>query len=115
MNPITALSAQQLRHAADLQERIQELQGKLAKILGQDILVSLHTSEPPRKRKRRMSAAGRKAIAAAAKARWAKIKAKQENRPRKAKRKFSAAGRAALAAAAKARWAKAKAAGKSRL
>ena len=65
----------------------------------------------PTKKKRKMSAAGRKAIAAAAKARWAKINAKKTPvapKPAK-KRKMSAAGRAALIAAVKARWAKVKA------
>jgi hypothetical protein len=90
-----------------------------------------------------MSAAGRRAIAAAARARWAKVKStkpgtkagrklsakglaniragvlkrmeSQSKATTKPKRKMSAAGRAALAAAAKARWAKAKAAGKSTL
>jgi hypothetical protein len=64
-----------------------------------------------------MSAAGRAAIRAAQKARWAKIKGTTASaKPaKKARRKMSAAGRAAMSAAAKARWAKAKKAGKSRL
>jgi hypothetical protein len=66
------------------------------------------------KKKGKMSAAGRAAIRAAQKARWAKIKGTAKP-AKKAKRKMSAAGRAAISAAAKARWAKAKAAGKSRL
>ena len=54
-----------------------------------------------------MSVAGRAKVAAAQKARWAKIKkAKQAIKP--AKRKMSAAGRAKIAAAQKARWAKVK-------
>jgi len=64
-------------------------------------------------RKRRMSAAGRAAIAAAARKRWAKVRqakaGKKAAKPAK-KRKMSAAGRAAIAAAAKARWAKVRAA-----
>lgn len=67
-----------------------------------------------------MSAAGRKAIAEAAKARWAAHrggKPAKTERPAEAKkkRKMSAAGRAKIAAAARERWKKAKAAGKTRL
>ncbi|MBI3875159.1 MAG: hypothetical protein HY300_04205 [Verrucomicrobia bacterium] len=65
-------------------------------------------------RKRMISAAGRARIAAAQKARWAKIKAgnKQSSKPaaKKAKRTLSAGARAKIAAAQRARWAKVKAA-----
>ena len=69
---------------------------------------------PVKTKKRTMSAAARKAIGAAATARWAKINAAksapvaapvQAAKPAK-KGKLSAAGRAAISAAAKARWAK---------
>ena len=64
-----------------------------------------------------MSAAGKARIAAAQKARWAKLKGKKLSvKPvKKAKRKMSKAARAKISASAKARWAKAKAAGKKRL
>ena len=56
--------------------------------------------------RRKMSAAGRKSIAAAQRARWAKVKAEagtsQEPKP---KRKLSAAGRKAISEAAKKLWA----------
>jgi hypothetical protein len=108
------LTPQQLRQAADLQEEIQELRGKLSKILGGgEVLIPLQAVEAPKKRK--MSAAGRRAIGAAAKARWAKYNAAKGKPAKKAKRKMSAAGRAAIIAAVKARWAKVKAAGKSKL
>ncbi len=72
--------------------------------------------EAPR-RKRRLSAAGRRAISEAAKKRWAAIKgAKPEETPAKAprqKRKMSAAGRRAISAAQKKRWAVLKAAKES--
>ena len=69
------------------------------------------------KKKRKMSAAGRAKIAAAARARWAKVKGqKPDTKPvKKARRKMSAASRAKIAAAARARWKKAKAAGKKTL
>jgi hypothetical protein len=113
MNALTNLSPAQLRRAADLQERIQGLQSELNAIL--DITVESAPAEAPRKR--RMSAAGRRAIAAAAKARWTKYNAAKGTAPAKPgrKRKMSAAGRAAIAAAAKARWARAKAQGKTTL
>ena len=58
-----------------------------------------------------MSAAGRAKIAAAARARWAKVHA-SARKPAKKKRGISAAGRARIAAAQRARWAKQKAANK---
>ncbi len=65
-------------------------------------------------RKRGISAAGRARIAAAQKARWAKIKAGKEPSskpgPKKGRRKLSAEARAKIAAAQRARWAKVKAA-----
>ena len=116
MNSFTTPSAQQLRRAADLKERLDALQDQLSEILGSGVLTLPEPTEPAKK-KRRMSAAGRRAIAAAARARWARYNAAKgaTKQAKKTKKKFSAAGRAALAAAARARWAKAKAAGKSRL
>ena len=70
---------------------------------------------PFAKKKRRMSRAGRAAIGAAAKARWAKIKGTTKSKPAKKKRKVSAAVKAKLAAIARARWANAKASGKTAL
>lgn len=99
------LTPQQLRKAADIQEKIQSLQKKLNQILG--ATAEPAPSEAPKKR--RMSAAGRRAIAAAAKARWAAIKAKKGKPVQKAKkRKMSAQGLANIRAAQKARWAKIK-------
>jgi hypothetical protein len=65
--------------------------------------------------RRKMSAAGRKAIAAAQRQRWAALKGEgaAPKAPKKAKRKLSPAGRAALVAALKKRWAAKKAAKKS--
>jgi hypothetical protein len=109
MNP-NALSAQQLRQAADLKEKIDTLQKRLDELLGDEVPTPVQAKNG----KRRMSATAKANIRAAQKARWAKIKgtAKPAKKP---KRKMSAAGRAAVSAAAKARWAKAKKAGKSKL
>ena len=69
---IASLSAQQLRRAADIKDNIQSLEKELEQILG-SATESVIAAVP--KKRRKMSAAGRARIAAAAKARWAKIKA----------------------------------------
>jgi hypothetical protein len=63
-------------------------------------------------RKRKISAAGRRRMAAAQKARWAKIRGETEPtsslaapKPARQKRKLSAAGRKAISEATKRRWA----------
>ena len=111
---MTNLTASQLRRAADIKDKIESLQKQLARLLG-----STDGAAAPRQR-RKMSAAGRQKIAAAARARWAKqrganVPKAAANPVKKARRKMSAAGRAKIAAAAKARWAKAKAQGKNSL
>jgi len=121
MSEIKNLTPSQLRQAADLKEKITALENQLSQLTGA-------TSQPAAKpvvakasKKKGMSAAGRARIAAAAKARWAKVKAAKPvvkaavvPAPKK-KGGMSAEGRARIAAAAKARWAKAKAAGKKSL
>jgi hypothetical protein len=63
-----------------------------------------------------MSAAGRAAIAAGARARWAKIKGTApSSAPANGRRKMSAAAKAKISAAAKLRWKKARAAGRNAL
>jgi len=70
----------------------------------------------PRKGKRRISAAGRAAMSAAGKARWAKVKGTSAT-PKPARKDWRRTPevRAKLSAATKARWAKARAEGKTRL
>jgi hypothetical protein len=67
------------------------------------------TPEPAKRKRRKMSAAGRKAIAEAQRKRWAASKkAAERSAPQaapKPKRKLSRAGRAAIVAATKRRWA----------
>jgi len=64
--------------------------------------------EPPKRKRRKMSAAGRKAIAEAQRTRWAASNAASTGATPKAaskpKRKLSAAGRKAIIAATKKRW-----------
>jgi hypothetical protein len=106
---IINLTSKQLRRAASITEQIEKLQNELNKLGGGSTTLA-KTARP----KRRMSAAGRARIRAAAKARWAKVKgSKRSTKPAaKKKSKMSAAGRANIIAAQKARWAKIKAAKK---
>ena len=106
MSNLLTLTSSQLKRAADLKDKISKLEKDLASLLG-----APKTSGPTPKQKG-MSAAGRAKIAAAQKARWAKVTGAK---PAKKKAKMSAAGRARIAAAAKARWAKAKAEGRTKL
>jgi hypothetical protein len=73
MSSIINLSAQQLRRAATIKEQIQLLENELGRILGSPAKPVV-TAAP--KKRRKMSAAGRAKISAAAKARWAKVRAK---------------------------------------
>jgi hypothetical protein len=109
---IINLTPSQLRHAADLKEKIASLNHQLAGIIyvGGKAHAPAKVALPARK-KGGMSAAGRARIAAAQKARWAKVhaaKAKPAAAAKPAKKKFtmSAAAKAKISAAAKARWAK---------
>jgi hypothetical protein len=114
MNSITNLTSKQLRRAASLKDKIESLEKRIGKLLGS---ASKPDIEAKPKKRRKMSAAGRASIAAAQKARWAKVKGKTSSakRVKKAKRKMSKTARAKISALAKARWAKVKAAGKNRL
>jgi hypothetical protein len=115
METFTNLTPRQLRRAADVKERIDALQSKLAQILGATAPAPVDAAATPKRKK--ISAAGIARMRAAQRARWAAIK--QSRAPTtpapKRKRKLSAAGRASLAASARARWAKVKAAGKTSL
>ena len=123
---ITNLTPAQLRQAAALKEKIEQLQKQLTQLLGTQAPISKPApAVAPKgiKARKKMSAAAIAQIRAAQKARWAKIKgaapkaaptpkapapAKALAKP--AKRVLSAAARAKMAAAAKARWAKVKSA-----
>ena len=109
MKSLVALTPEELRRAAAIQEKIQDLQKELQKIFG--VTPGAEAATAPGKRT--LSAAGRAAIRAAQTARWAKAKGNQP--AQKATRRFSAATKAKMAAAMKARWAKAKQSGKGRL
>jgi hypothetical protein len=105
---ITQLEPKQLRRAADLQERILELQVELTDILGAP---ATQAEAPEQPKRRKFSAAAKAKMRKAQKERWAKIKgetATEAPAPKngRKKRTMSAAARAAVSAAQKARWAK---------
>ena len=95
MNDLLSLTPAQLNHAADLKEKIVELENELASLLDSNSPVA-PKRKPGRPRKQVMFA-------------WA------FSSPKMKRRKMAASARAKMAAAAKARWAKAKAAGKTSL
>jgi hypothetical protein len=97
MNSITNLSPAQLRKAANIQEKIQDLQKELGQILGGEVSSPAQATDAPKKR--RVSAAGRARMRAAQLARWAAIKGTAPSaKPAKAKRKMSAKGLANIRA-----------------
>jgi hypothetical protein len=111
------LSPAQLRHAADIKEKIESLQHELSHLQGAPAAAApaaeAPTAEPAKRAKRTISAAGIARIKAAQKLRWAKVKGTAAAKPAKAAkpgkrgpRKMSAAARAKIGAAQKIRWAK---------
>jgi hypothetical protein len=102
------LTVAQLKKAAAIKERIEQLEKDLTGILG---IPEALTVGGVVRRHRKMSAAARAKISAAAKARWAKVNAGKGTAitPKRGKRTMSPAARAKISAAAKARWAKVKA------
>jgi hypothetical protein len=108
---LSNVTVKQLKRAIKIKAKLETLQAQF-----EEIMRGNGAGMPGPFVKRRMSAAGRAAIAAGARKRWAKLNSKGAVKPvKKGRRKMSAAGRARIAAAAKARWAKAKAAGRNRL
>jgi hypothetical protein len=84
------LSSSQLRRAATLQEKIEDLQQELAQLLSGSSKASSSSTpsskaEKPAKKKRVMSAAARKKIADAQRKRWAKQKGETPAPEKKAK------------------------------
>jgi hypothetical protein len=99
------ISLNSLEQALSIRREIDTLENRLAALLGRTI-----SSHPTigKGRRRNMSAAARAKIAAAQRARWAKVKAGQTNgavKPRAKKGGITAAGRRRLSQLMKARWA----------
>jgi hypothetical protein len=92
------------------EEQKRQIEGKIVELraLQNGAHIETPAPEPPRRKRGRMSAAGRRAIAEAQRKRWATKKAAVRSTPEvvaKPKRKLSAAGRKAIVAATKKRWA----------
>jgi len=75
MNTLLTLTSAQLNRAAAIKDDIAGLEKELAAILGTAASAAKTPAAKPVKKKRGMSAAGRARVAAAQRARWAKIKA----------------------------------------
>ena len=116
---ITQLTPQQLRDAADLQEKILGLRDELNQIFGGEVPAPDATEAPRpvengRRKRRQLSPEGRARIAAAQRARWAakRGEAVPETAPAadeakaKKRRNISEAGRKAMSLAGKRRWKK---------
>jgi hypothetical protein len=104
------VSVQQLKRALKIKSKLESLQAQFDEIFGSG------SGIPSPLGKRKMSAAGRAAIAAGARKRWARVNGAKAGKPtRTGRRKMSAAARARMSAFAKKRWRKAKAAGKTTL
>jgi len=96
MTNLHDLTISQLNRIIAIKEQIETLQGEIESIAGDGGEVpSPFPGDNPRKRRR--SAVVRARMAAAQKARWAKLKGKADSKPaKKGKRRLSAAGRADL-------------------
>lgn len=111
-NQLANMTSAQLKQAINIKEQIEALENELAALLG-GAPVAAPAALP---KKRKMSAAGRARIAAAQRARWAKLAGKRTKATaKKPRRKMSPQARKRLSQLAKARWAKAKASGKATL
>jgi hypothetical protein len=107
-NALLNLSVSQLKRAAEIKEQIGALTAELSAMLGGSVTKSIGGIG----RGRGMSEEGRRRIAAAQRARWAKLKGTASAPAQAKKRTMSAAARRKIAAAAKARWARVRAAKK---
>jgi hypothetical protein len=95
-------SINSLERALSIRHQIDTLENRLAALLGRTTSSHITTG----KGRRRMSPAARAKIAAAARARWAKVKAGQDGavKPRAKRGGITAAGRRRLSQLMKARW-----------
>jgi hypothetical protein len=106
-NNLNSLSLHQLQRAVSIKEQIESLESELEALFGgRDSGSGVKALLKKKTRGYTISAAGRARIAAAQRARWAKVKGRKAPAAKKGKRRMSAAGRAAISRAAKARWAK---------
>lgn len=102
------LSTRKLEQALSIRRQIDALERRLRSLVGGTGGAATAPAAPRRGGKRRLSASARAKIAAAARARWARFRAKRGGaKPAKKKGKggITAAGRRRLSQLMKARWA----------
>lgn len=105
------LTPAQLRHAADLKEKIEALEQELSQLSGAPVtaVAAAEVAATPAKRARKkISAAGLARMRAAQQARWARVRgtAPAAQPGKRGPSKMSPAARARIAAAQRARWAR---------
>ena len=96
------------RQRSEIEEKMAELRRQLDDRAGRPArsTAAVNAAAPTVPKKRTMSAAGRRRVAAAQRKRWAALKkGLATSAPAKKKRRISAAGRARIIAATKKRWA----------
>jgi hypothetical protein len=115
MTNLYDLTTTQLHRIIAIKEKIEKLQGQLDALAGGGEIGAPAAGIAPKKR--HISPAGRARIAAAARARWARVRGDQAapKAAKKVDRRMSPAVKARLAAIARARWARVKAEGKKTL
>src|ERR1044072_2994417 len=79
-SPLANVSLQQLKQAVAIREKIESLEMELSRIIGRQPSTAKAGAPPPKRTRRKMSAAARAKIAAAAKAGWARVRAKKANK-----------------------------------
>jgi len=103
------ISTHDLEQAIAIRRQIDSLEHRLASLFGKRSRggAATHASRAPSARGKRFSAATRAKLAAAARARWARIRGGKGGaaRPKKKKGGLTAAGRRRLSQLMKARWA----------
>ena len=112
-NALTSFSVAQLQRALQIKQEIESLENQLAQLLGQPSATpAVRRGRPPGRRgpgrpRGKMSAAGRAAIAAAQRARWARARGEEPvAKPARKRRTMTPAALRALANARAIRWAK---------
>lgn len=86
-NAFSVLTVAQLKRAVAIKERIERLESELGLLLRNSSTAEA-VPTPRRGKRRKISAAGRAKIAAAAKARWARYNASKSNALKKPRRKM---------------------------
>ena len=110
MKEILSLPSATLKRIIALKDKIEKLQAKL-----QAVAANSSPAGKASPKKRTMSLGARRKIAAAARARWARVRgAAKKAKAAPKKRTMSLAARRKIAAAARARWAKVRAAKKAK-